>query len=457
MGEGKELCDLLVVFGNDVIIFSDKSCEFPDTGDLRLDWQRWWKRAIAASVGQIAGAERWIRNFPDRIFSDKRCTTKLDVAIPALNTIRIHRVIVATGAANRCKGYFGGGSGSLMIESSAHARLAPARPFTIADATNDDKFVHLLDEVCLTDVLSERDTAADFVEYLTKKEAAMTSKHFIAAGEEELLGHFLLTIGADGEHSFLPVGGENVDVFQIPQGTYEYLKSLPQYANSKTVNKLSYGWDRLIDYFTDSRREGRLLHIVPNEEFERCLRTMALPRRSERRALASMIFTLMQHPGPAVRTACRMLVDNAIALSGVSVPQPPGAPDEEYRGVRHQIMLAYARWVRIRFPNARQVLVLGFHAPHVGRASEDVALLDLSDWSEEIEAQTHRDMERFGWTASGEHAVEYEFPPPPVKQSKEQLRRLRQRESLLQKQAAVAFMPRAPFCARNTTDLTGFS
>ena len=27
-GDGKELCDLLVVFGNDIFIFSDKHCEF---------------------------------------------------------------------------------------------------------------------------------------------------------------------------------------------------------------------------------------------------------------------------------------------------------------------------------------------------------------------------------------------------------------------------------------------
>ena len=38
----KELTDLLVVFGNDVIIFSDKSCGYPNTGDADLDWSRWY-------------------------------------------------------------------------------------------------------------------------------------------------------------------------------------------------------------------------------------------------------------------------------------------------------------------------------------------------------------------------------------------------------------------------------
>jgi hypothetical protein len=37
-GPGDELCDMLVVYENDVIIFSDKSCAFPDTGSLELDW-----------------------------------------------------------------------------------------------------------------------------------------------------------------------------------------------------------------------------------------------------------------------------------------------------------------------------------------------------------------------------------------------------------------------------------
>ena len=35
-GHGKEICDLIVVFEGHVIIFSDKDCSFPDTGNLEL-------------------------------------------------------------------------------------------------------------------------------------------------------------------------------------------------------------------------------------------------------------------------------------------------------------------------------------------------------------------------------------------------------------------------------------
>src|SRR6266568_2140546 len=58
-GDGKELCDLLVVFEDHIIIFSDKSCNFPDTGDVWLDWSRWYRRSIEKSADQIFGAERW--------------------------------------------------------------------------------------------------------------------------------------------------------------------------------------------------------------------------------------------------------------------------------------------------------------------------------------------------------------------------------------------------------------
>ena len=56
-GDGKELCDLLVVFGDDVIIFSDKSCGFPDTGNPHVDWSRWCKRSILKASDQLYGAE----------------------------------------------------------------------------------------------------------------------------------------------------------------------------------------------------------------------------------------------------------------------------------------------------------------------------------------------------------------------------------------------------------------
>lgn len=63
-GDGKEVCDLLVVFQNHIIIFSDKDCAFPDTGNLELDWSRWYKRAVQKSAEQIWGPSAGSRPSP---------------------------------------------------------------------------------------------------------------------------------------------------------------------------------------------------------------------------------------------------------------------------------------------------------------------------------------------------------------------------------------------------------
>ena len=45
-GDGKEVCDLIVFFGDHLILFSDKSCTFPDSGNLQTSWRRWFKKAV---------------------------------------------------------------------------------------------------------------------------------------------------------------------------------------------------------------------------------------------------------------------------------------------------------------------------------------------------------------------------------------------------------------------------
>src|SRR5205823_1459355 len=85
-GDGKEICDLLVVFGRDILIFSDKHCEFKDSGRLAVDWQRWFRKAIERSGDQAWGAERWLREHPTRVFLDRKCTQPLPVPLPDMAT-----------------------------------------------------------------------------------------------------------------------------------------------------------------------------------------------------------------------------------------------------------------------------------------------------------------------------------------------------------------------------------
>ena len=130
-GDGKELCDLLVVFENHVLIFSDKDCRFNDAADLRVAWARWFKRAVQKSAEPAWGAERWIRQFPNRLFLDRKCTVPFPINLPDPANAIFHRIVVAHDASRAC-GEKLGGSGSLMFDSSliGDAHLT-AMPFTI--------------------------------------------------------------------------------------------------------------------------------------------------------------------------------------------------------------------------------------------------------------------------------------------------------------------------------------
>ena len=433
-GEGKEICDLLVIFGNDVIIFSDKSSSYPNSGNPETDWKRWWRSAIAESVVQILGAERWLKTFPDRVFADKKCSHRIDVPIPSKDAIRVHRVIVALGARERCRAFFNGGSGSLIIGGSAHSGDAPTLPFRIEGSSPGAPFVHVLDDVSLQVLMRERDTVGDFIEYLSKKEQAMSARQFLATGEEDLLAHFLMTLDINGDHSFLPHSDGNLpDMIFVDESNYATLANLPQFKHAKTVNAPSYGWDKLIEYFTHAWRQGLEVEVPP-AHVEEALRVMALPRRSERRALAEMVRTLVAHEGPGTRTMAGMpVIDRNIGYAGVALPKPAGAPEEEYRSVRQSVMITYARSLKVRMPNLIKVLVLGFHAPHRGRVAEDMVLIDFNDWNDVVEAQTREDMTTFGWTAAGERRTELEFPMPELPMTRERARRLRQARSLAAK------------------------
>jgi hypothetical protein len=102
VGDGKELCDLLVVFEDHIIIFSDKDRAFPQSGDLDLDWARWYRRALANSAKQVWGAERWIAEYPTRLFLDRADTQPFPLRLQETRA-RFHRIVVAHGITDACR------------------------------------------------------------------------------------------------------------------------------------------------------------------------------------------------------------------------------------------------------------------------------------------------------------------------------------------------------------------
>lgn len=68
---GKELTDLLVPFGEDLVVFSDKACKFDTEKPLDLAWGRWARAAIDGGVKQQGGAVRRLERPDNIIFTDQ--------------------------------------------------------------------------------------------------------------------------------------------------------------------------------------------------------------------------------------------------------------------------------------------------------------------------------------------------------------------------------------------------
>jgi len=162
-GDGKELCDLLVVFGEHLLIFSDKDIELREDADTAIAWSRWYRKAVLDSAGQVFGAERWLREHPDRVFTDPECARRLPVELP--RSPRVHRILTCRGASAACAKALGG-SGSLMV-TNRKLEECKDTPFQVGAFDAVGNVFHVLDEAVLDVVLRTLDTVSDFVEYLS--------------------------------------------------------------------------------------------------------------------------------------------------------------------------------------------------------------------------------------------------------------------------------------------------
>lgn len=371
-GDGKELCDLLVVFGDDVIIFSDKSCAFPNTGDLAVDWGRWYRRSIAKSVDQVYGAERWLREYPDRVFLDAKCTQRLPLALAPSDRLRVHRVVVALNAGPRCKEHFDG-RGSLLVDNAAGPSAEPV-PFVLHAREFTKGFVHVFDDVSLDAVLRELDTVADFTAYLRAKEQAFASVQIgMAAGEEELLGYYLRYVNAAGQHHFRMPGEANV--LLLDEGFWEgYLTSKERRAKQE-ADRVSYVWDGLIESFARHIADGRSFgaDVV---DAERCLRIVAAEPRVARRMLGRRVYQALQTTPPDQKRASIMMTAKEAELAYVFLlmPHNHARTYDEYRQVRVELLRLYAMAVGHDFPHVRRVIGITREPQGYGGCSEDLML-----------------------------------------------------------------------------------
>ena len=403
-GYGKEVCDLLVVFEEHIIIFSDKDCEFPNTGNLEVDWSRWFRRAVLKSAKQIWGAERWIRSHPDRLFLDRACSQPFPINVPDPSSARFHRLVVAHGVSERCRAELGG-SGSLMIVpdivGDAHCASFEEGgcPFAIGQLAPDKGYVHVLDDTSLEVVLRTLDTITDFVSYLSKKERFVCGGKLVhGAGEEDLLAFYLKNLNEHDEHDF--VVPPDIDWMAIGEGLWEDFIASPERQAQLAASQVSYSWDALIETFSK--------HILENTQYyathpgvdtsERNIRFLAREPRLRRRLLARSLVDFIENTPPSYK-ATRVVLPSREAdpfYVFLLLPHLKGVPYAEYREVRMKLLEACCLVTKLLYPHAQDIVGIATETGLTEYRSEDAVSYDARGWGPEEQAEAQSLQEDLG-------------------------------------------------------------
>ncbi len=423
--QGKELCDLLVVCGPNIVIFSEKTIAWQSDKPTPVAWSRWFRSAVADSVKQIRGAERWIMQHPNRIYLDAACKNPLPIALPSPTERIIHRVVIARGVTEACRLYFGRGSGSIHIrpdiKGAAHFDTNGGHiiePFSVGDVDPQGPFVHVLDETSLDIVRRELDTITDFTAYLQKKEAFIRSGRLTKVeGEENLVAYYSVRINEDGDHDFThptlgawPLG----EAITIDNGLYSAFASDPRYIAKKKLEQNSYVWDRLIELFTNPLLDGTSL-VLEGQAFnlqksEFGVRQMALVSRFLRRSNGDAVLGAFEE-GHKTDRFFRMMIDRGkkpgsevgffiLILNYLDWMEVDGYDD--FRRKRAYLAEIYARAILAKFSALRHVVGIAMEAPGRGKGgSEEMIHCEQQEWSEGARAEIAAECERLEVFSNG--------------------------------------------------------
>ncbi len=292
-------------------------------------------------------------------------------------------------------------------------------PFAIGQIDPSKGFVHVLDDTSLEIVMSTLDTISDFVSYLSKKEALILDGRLgFAAGEDDLLAYYLRNLNGEGEHDFVIPPG--ISRIFVDEGLWAEFDRHPQRRAQAEADQISYSWDALIEAFSGHIFAGTQ-HFTTHPDIrdrERIFRFMAREPRTRRRMLARLLHELIyETPADGFRAVRVVLPSRPTDPHYVFLllSQPEGRPYEEYREVRRNLLGAYCQAVKLKFPDARDIVGIATETGTDEERSEDALYYDASGWTEQDRAEAQRIAEELDLLGDIRQftGVEYEYPDPP--------------------------------------------
>ena len=394
--KGKELCDLLVVFNNHIIVFSDKSIEFKNKNGINEDWKKWAKKAIVESSNQIFGAERWIKRFPDRISLDAKGEEKFPFLLPKNEDMIIHRIVLAPYSGNELKELMGDNKAFVINPSIIGEEKHLNTPFTVGQINKEKGFVHIMNETSLEVLMTELNTVSDFVIYLLEKERFILSGQLYKAhSEEDLLTAYLENVDDEEKHSFK---FDNKDLkIEIEKDIWQNHKNSDGYFFKKIEDKASYIWDSMIDRTTYEMLNQRLVEQSLSNplKLEKVLRIMASENRLNRRSLSKIFLDLFEKY-KNIKKENLMLKRHIFFENDTSkiyvfliTNKPESLDYESYQNERKFQLLSYMISLKSKYTEVLDIVGISRESSMEIPASNDFVYLNGREWTKEdqIEAE----------------------------------------------------------------------
>jgi len=230
---GKELCDVLVVFGNDVLIFSDKSIGFKECEDdkeLKVAWDRWFRKAVLESIQQLEGALNTIKKRPETIHLDAKVSSPFPLSLPAPSHARYHLVAIAHGSEATCLARLG--RSSLRFDTRIKGDEK-----ALSIGYTEGHFVHIFNGTALAALFESMDTTADLIAYLRERRDLFQGRPLSMEGEEDLIATYMRARRPDGRTTSATLSDHRDQLF---------LKSTRALGGRGLVNPSSHSAGRLL-------------------------------------------------------------------------------------------------------------------------------------------------------------------------------------------------------------------
>ncbi|MDD5111745.1 MAG: SEC-C metal-binding domain-containing protein [Candidatus Altiarchaeota archaeon] len=230
---GKEICDLLVLFDNIAIIWQIKNPKLHSGKYKESEVKRNIEQLLTAKNRLICGKVPIVVENPRR-------------SQETINPSDIKKVFLIS---------------ALVGEPEEHFSF-----FEIIE----DAPIHIFNREFVELSLKELDTIVDFVHYLEETERAFSAskKITVNGGEKEILATYL-----SNERSLATF--DKYDTILVEEGCWDKLIRRPEFIKKKEEDKISYQWDSILDW----------AHTA-GVDYEIIARELARPNRFYRRCLA---------------------------------------------------------------------------------------------------------------------------------------------------------------------------